>query len=902
MNDDRPDPDALLARVQAEEAREARGKLKIFFGMAPGVGKTYAMLEAGRKLAKEGADVVVGYVEPHVRPETQALVMGLDILPRREVDYRGAKLLDFDLDAALARHPQVVLVDELAHTNAPGLTHAKRWQDVEELLAAGIDVFTTLNVQHLESLNDVVAQITGTVQRETVPDSIFEAADEIELVDLAPDDLIERLREGKVYVPQLAERAIDNFFRKGNLIALRELALRRSAERVGAQMEEFLEANVAQRSPATERLLVCVGPSPHSARLVRAAKRMATSLRAPWIVLHVETPAARRTSADDQERLAETLQLAEELGAETATVAGTSFADEVLHYARSRNVSKIVIGKPQQPRWREWLRGSYVNELARKCGDIDLYVITGEETAAPSRRSAPAAIPAAVLWRYALAIFVVAVCTAIGFLAVPPMQLASLIMLYLVGVVVCSIWLGHGPSILASVLGVAIFDFCFVPPYYTFAVANTEYLFTFAVMLATGLVISNLTARVRFQAESARQRERRTAALYAVNRELVNATTVTDLVAAAQRHVPEAFGGDVCLGLPVDPTQPRSKIQLLASASAAEPFDEHNQAVAQWAYEHGQIAGFGTDTLPSANAVFVPLKTAQTCLGVLGLRPVERQRLPTREQLRMLSAWATQLALAVERVRATEEARRSLVQVEAERLRNALLSAVSHDLRTPLAAITGASSTLAEGREQLDAGTRQELAESIYDEAERLNRLVANLLDMTRLAAGALTVHKAWQPLEEVVGTVLQRLDRRMQGRTVVARLPADLPLVPIDELLIQQVLVNLLENALKFSPPDEPIDLTAAARGSDVVVEVADRGRGLMPGDEQRIFEQFYQSEKAGRRTGSGLGLTICRGIVELHGGRIWAENRPGGGAVFRFTIPASGSPPVVTAAEAVI
>ena len=499
MTDQRPDPDALLARVQAEEAKQARGKLKIFFGAAPGVGKTYSMLEAARKVAKEGVDVVVGYIEPHCRPETQALVLGLDMLPRLEIPYRGATLFEFNLEAALALHPQLIIVDELAHTNVPGVTHAKRWQDVVRLLDAGIDVYTTLNVQHLESLNDVIAQITGVVVRETVPDSVFEQADEVELVDLPPDDLLERLREGKVYIAREAERAIANFFTKGNLIALRELALRRTAERVGEQMDVYRGEHAVRGTwPARERILVCVGPSPFAGRLVRATRRMAASLKSPWVAVHIETPNDADLSDADREQLLQTLRLVEQLGGETATLSGQSVAEELIQYARSRNVTKIVVGKPKQPRWKELFRGSLVYELTRKCGDIDVYVISGD----PQPTAVPAGPPSPVLdsrLAYFWAMVVVLVCTGLGMLLSRHLDPTNLVMIYLLGVVAVSLWLGRGPSIFATILGVAAFDFCFVPPHWTFAVRDTEYFLTFFVMLLTGLVISTLTARVQFQ-------------------------------------------------------------------------------------------------------------------------------------------------------------------------------------------------------------------------------------------------------------------------------------------------------------------------------------------------------------------------------------------------------------------
>ena len=894
---DRPDPDALLARVQAEEARDARGKLKIFFGAAPGVGKTYTMLEAGRKMAKEGVDVLVGYIEPHVRPETQALVMGLDVLARRTIEYRDAKLIEFDLEGALEAHPQLILVDELAHTNAPGVTHAKRWQDVERLLQAGIDVYTTLNVQHLESLNDVIAQITGVIVRETVPDVIFDRADEVELVDLPPDDLIERLREGKVYLPDQASRAIESFFKKGNLIALRELALRRVAERVNAQVQDYRSTHaVASTWPTSERLLVSVGPSPHSARLVRAARRMAATLRAPWTAVYVETAQSLRATKEDADRVAQTLHLAEELGAETATLSGAHLVDELLDFARQRNVTKIVVGKPQQSRWREWLRGSIVYELTRRCGDIDVYVISGDAERLAGDRPRAAPSPFSPL-AYLGALVTVTVCTTAGWLmAARHFELANIIMVYLLGVITVAVQFGRGPSIVASVLGVAAFDFFFVPPQWTFAVSDTEYLVTFAVMLLTGLVISTLTAHVKFQAESARRRERRTAALYAMSRALVEATTTAELVDIAEKHISDVFDSDVFLLFPDPQRTGPVTIAPAASRHASAILTDHDLGVAQWVFDNGERAGRGTDTLPSASSLFVPLRSRGAIVGILGVRPrqADRHALLSSEQTRLLETFAGQVALAEERMRSARDAQEAKLQVEAERLRSSLLSAVSHDLRTPLAAIAGASSTLADG-ESLDGTTRQELAESIYEESERLNRLVANLLDMTRLEAGALTVQKEWQVLEEVVGVVLNRLARRLQNYTIKTHLPHDLPLVPFDPLLVQQVLMNLLENAIKNTPAGGEISVSAELVGRDVQIDVADRGTGLAPGDEEHVFEMFYRSAGSSRGSGVGLGLTICRGIVELHGGRIWARNRPDGGACFTFTLPRGMAPPAV-------
>ncbi len=897
MHAERPDPDALLARVQAQEARQARGKLKIFFGAAPGVGKTYTMLEAGREQARDGLDVVIGYIEPHARPETQALVLGLDVLARREVPYRGTKLLEFDLDAALERRPQLILVDELAHTNAPGMTHAKRWQDVIRLLEAGISVYTTLNVQHLESLNDVVAQITGVQVAETVPDAVLENADEVELVDLPPDDLLERLREGKIYLPHQAERAIQNFFGKGNLMALRELALRKATERVGAQMESYREEHgVSGVWPVYERLLVCVGPSPFSARLVRATRRMASSLKAPWVAVHVETPGDARMSPADRERLAQTLHLAEQLGAETATSTGPSLPDELIHYARSRTVTKIIVGRPHQPRWREWFRGSLVYELTRKCGDIDVYVITGDQSRAKVEPAVSRA-PAEDRRRgYLASVLVVVLSTLVCWPLSLKLDATNLIMVYLLGVLTIATRFGRGPSVVASVLSVAAFDFMYVPPRYTFAVDDTQYVFTFGVMLATALTISTLTTRVKFQAESARSRERRTASLYAISHQLAAARTLEQIAHAAIRHIADAVDAKAVLLMPAGEGQ-MTLVGLELGGFEPTP---HDRAVARWVLDHQETAGRGTATLPGSQGVYLPLKASHGAIGVLGVLPGETWSTIEPERMHLLEAFAGLVALAVERVELAAEAARIRVQIETERLRSSLLSAVSHDLRTPLSVITGGASTLLEG--EVSPEVRSELLKSILEESERLNRLVANLLDMTRLEAGAIEIHKEWQSVEEIVGVALARAATALARHHVTTEVQPDLPFVPMDELLIEQVLVNLLDNASKYAPAGSTIEVRAATDGDRLVLEVADRGPGLPPGDLQRVFEKFYRGDKAARGAGAGLGLAICKGIVELHGGTIVAENRVGGGAAFRFTLPLARSQPQVPVVESTV
>lgn len=888
MSLQRPDPDELLARVQAEEAKEKRGKLKIFFGAAAGVGKTYAMLEAARVRQQEGIEVVVGYVEAHHRPETTALLAGLEQLLVKKVPYRHTLLSEFDLEAALKRRPSLILVDELAHTNAPGLRHTKRWQDVLDLLHAGIDVYTTVNVQHLESLNDVVAQITGVVVQETFPDVILEEADEVELIDLTPNALLQRLKEGKIYLPQQAEHARRHFFRPGNLMALRELALRCTADRVDTQMQAYKQNHAIQQSwPAGERLLVCVGPHPMSGRLVRATKRMAAALHAEWVAVYVETAGHWQLGEAVQEQVRQTLRLAEQLGGEVVTLTGNEVSEELLSYARRRNVTKIVIGKPARPRWQEFLFGSILDDLARNSGEIDIYVITGEGEERP-RTPLPDLERHSHWEQYLSSSAVVAFCTALAWLMFPYFAPANIIMLYLMGVVFTAVRLGRGPSAWASLLSVAVFDFCFVLPYFSFTVAEVEYLITFAVMLVTGLTISSLTTQVKQQAEAARGREQKTSALYAMSREFTTTSSKTELLQAAVKHVSQVFGGEVVILIPAEP----QNFTPYASQEGELLQNIHELGVAQWVYDHKQAAGAGTETLPGAQALYLPLTTAQNVVGVLAILPQNRAIFHTPEQFYLLENFANQIALAVERLQLAEEAQQAHLQVETERLRNTLLSSVSHDLRTPLAAITGSASTLLEQQGSLPAGVQQEMTQTIYEEAQRLNRLLGNLLEMSRLESGRIELNKNWQPIEEVIGIALGRLDSQLSGRAVATHLPPNLPLLLLDEVLIEQLLVNLLENALKYTPAGTAITLAVQNKGSELLISVCDEGVGIPAGDEERIFEKFYRGQRPLGGAGAGLGLAICKTVVLAHQGRIWVENRPGGGACFCFTLPVTEPP----------
>jgi two-component system sensor histidine kinase KdpD len=884
--------------MQHDERRAHRGKLRIFFGYAPGVGKTYAMLKAARREQSEGVDVVVGYVEPHGRPETEALLEGLEALTPTGVPYRGVELREFDLDAALRRRPELLLVDELAHTNAEGLRHSKRWQDVAELLDAGVNVWTTLNVQHIESLNDVIAQITGVVVRETLPDAVLEQADEIELIDLTPSELVERLQAGKVYLPKQAERALQNFFQQGNLVALRELSLRQAAHRLQRDVDAARHDRAAA-APwlTTERLLVCVGPSPSNARILRSAKRLATSLGAEWLAVAVNTGGDTISSGRAWEQTGANLRLAEKLGAETHTLIGSSVADALLKFARERNASKVVVGKTAQVWWKRRLFGTIVDQLLKKAGDIDVYVVSGEseEPVPPISGNPAAAFPRS---DYAYAGAVVIACGLLGWGAhVLGLSDTNIVMIFLAGVAFVATRLGRGPAIAAALASVLAFDFCFVPPPFTFAVSDTEYVITFAVMLGIGLVISGLAARQRSQLHASQQQERRTGQLFRMTRQLSELSGTEFLVHTAGRQLAEIFGGEVVIYT----RAAEGKLELRFGEDTSVGREPINRDVAAWVAENGKLAGAGTDTLPGATALFVPMVGSRRTVGAIGVRPQESTRFLDPEQQRLLETCASLIALSLERDESVLEAHQSQLNAETEKLRSSLLSAVSHDIRTPLAGIAGASSTLARANDSLDEPTRAELLRTIHEESERLSRLVDNLLQMTRLSSGNVAIDLQWHPVDEVIGSTLTRMERQLGDRMIETSIAPDVGMVKVDAILVEQLLANLVDNAVKYSPWDSPIEVSARRRGEAVELEVADRGRGFADGDEQRVFELFYRgSSVKSDRWGTGIGLAICRAVAEAHHGKIEARNRPGGGAVIRVTLPQSESPPLnLNAAE---
>jgi two-component system sensor histidine kinase KdpD len=892
MEKQRPDPDQLLAEFKAQEARAGRGRLKVFFGASAGVGKTYAMLLAAQALRRTGTDLVVGFVETHGRGETAALLEGLEQLPPLMLDVQGATIKEFNLDAALARHPALILVDELAHTNAPGARHPKRWQDIDELLAAGIDVFTTLNVQHLESLNDVVGGITGIRVWETVPDTFFDDADDVVLVDVPADELLARLKAGKVYIPEQVERAAGNFFRKGNLMALRELALRRTADRVEEDVQAYRTDQAIERIWKTEAsLLCCIGPAPGGEHVVRSAARLANQLDIDWTAIYVETPALQRLPAADRERTLKTLKLAQDLGAKTAILSSSDPAAAVVDYAHSHNSSKVVVGRTRAKRAWPWALGT-ARRVAKLAPDIDVIEIgRGEMRAAPpSDLSAGAEVtedPRRVAKRLAY-VWTLAACAATTLVATPLrfyFDLANIVMLFLLTVVLVAVKFGRGPAVMAALVSVASFDFFFVPPRFSFTVTDVQYLLMFAVMLAVALITGQMTAGLRYQARVASYREERARALYEFARDMSSLLQTDQVVEAASKFISTTFQAKVAILIPDE----QDRLQLATGAGPAPNIDL--RAAAQWAYDKAQPAGAGTDTLPSSEFLYLPLRAPMRTRGVLAIRAANRRVLMIPEQQRHLDTFAALVAIALERVHYVEVAQQALIRMESERLRNSLLSALSHDLRTPLAALVGLAEWLELTKPEL-AGVQRDTARAIAEQARRMSALVNNLLDMARIQSGDVQLRREWQSVEEVVGSALKAAQPALTRHRVEVSLPRDLPLVEFDATLIERVLYNLLENAGKYTPEGTVVRIAAEASGNELRVAVSDNGPGVPQGQHEAIFDKFTRGSRESATPGVGLGLAISRAIVEAHRGRIWAEDNPGAGARFCFTLPL-GNPP---------
>jgi two-component system sensor histidine kinase KdpD len=886
--DQRPSPEALLEAARREEGRA--GKLKIFVGAAPGVGKTYEMLQEARACAKSGIDVVVGAVETHGRKETETLVEGLEIIPRRRLEYKGRALEEMDLDALLARRPKLALVDELAHTNVPGSRHPKRYLDVEELLSNGIDVFTTLNIQHIESLNDVVAQITHIRVRETVPDSILDRADNIELVDITPDDLIQRLKEGKVYVPREAERALEHYFSPGNLTALRELALRRTAEQVDEQLLTHMQAHaIAGPWAAGERIVVCVSEDPRASDLVRYTKRLADRLHAHWTALWVEGPRALQQSEAERDRIADTLRLAERLGGEAITIPGSRrIAEEVLNFAHANNVTHIIIGKSSRAPWFELLHGSVVHELVRHAGNISVHVIAGDATAGePIPKKTVGTAPASPTFEirpYIVALAAVTIALGVSRSIQPYFGIENVDLVFLVAVVVIAVRYGLLPSLAASLAASLCYNFFFLPPLYTFTIADPKNLAAFVFFILVALLISNLAARVRAQALTARGRSQTTEQLYAFSRKLAGGGTLDDVLWATAFQAASMLKVRVVLLLPEE-----GFIAVKAGYPPEDMLDDADLAAATWAWEHDRPAGRGSDTLPGAKRLFLPMRTGRGAIGVVGIDSDKPGPLLTPDRRRLLDALIDQAALAIERVHLVEDLDRAKLTAETDRLRQALLTSISHDLKTPLAAILGAAGAMRDLASALDDKAKADLLGTIVDESERLNRFIANLLDMTKLESGAIKPNTALHDLGEIVATALQRASKILAQHRVELDMAADLPMVEVDAILFEQVLFNLLDNAAKYAQAGTIVRIRCTRDQDRLRLDILDEGTGI-PADELKlIFDKFHRAPKGDQvRAGTGLGLAISRGFVEAMGGTIISANRQDGqGAVFTITLP---------------
>ena len=885
----RPSPEALLEAARREEGRV--GKLRIFVGAAPGVGKTYEMLQQARARKKDGYDVVIGIVETHGRRETEALLEGLEIIPRRRMEYKGQWFEEMDLDAIIARRPQIVLVDELAHTNVEGSRHPKRYLDVEELISRGIDVYTTVNIQHIESLNDVVAQITHVRVRETVPDAVFDRADAVELVDLTPDDLIQRLKEGKVYVPKQAERALEHFFSPANLTALRELALRRTAERVDEQLLTEMQAH-AIHGPwaAGERILVCISEDPRCAGLVRYAKRLADRLHGLWVALYIEDRRALQLSDEERDRIADTLRLAEALGGEAITLPASDrhIADDVIRYAQENNVTQIVIGKSARTRWFEILHGSVVHDLVRRSGNISVHVIAGDTIAGEPipKKSVRAAEREDRFDPRPYIAALAAVALALGFseLIAAWIGAANSDLIFLTAIVAVAVRFGLLPSLLASVASSLSYNFFFLPPIYTFTITDPTNVVAFVFFTLVGIIVSSVAARGRTQARAAMERARTTESLYSFSRKLAGTGTLDDVLWATAYQTALMLKVRVMLLLPEG-----GSIAVKAGYPPEDILDDADLAAAKWAFENDRSAGRGSDTLPGAKRLFLPMRTGRGAIGVMGIDSDKPGPLFTPDQRRLLDALRDQGALAIERVKLVEEMDRVERAAETERLRSALLTSISHDLKTPLAAVLGAAETLRDLGQRLADGEKADLLSTIIDESERLNRFIANLLDMTKLESGAIAPNVALHDLGEIVGSALRRAGRILSRHNVELTLAPDLPMLELDAVLFEQVLFNLLDNAAKYAPPETMIRIQGWRSGDSVCLRVLDEGSGIAATDLEHIFDKFYRAQKTDQvRAGTGLGLAISRGFVEaMHGTIVGANRTDRTGAAFTISLP---------------
>lgn len=882
MTRERMKPDALLKRANAEEQQKKRGSLKIYLGAAPGVGKTYTMLQDARQKLEQGLDIVVGIVESHGRKDIEKLLEGLEQIPLQLVDYKGKTFTEFDLDAALRRNPGLILIDEMAHSNIGGLRHTKRWQDIKELLDRGVDVYTTLNVQHIESLNNDVAGIIHAPIQETVPDSMIEMADTIELVDLPPEELLNRLQAGKVYFPTQAALAKDKFFKKGNLIALRELALRVTAARVGAQVLLYRQGQGIQHIwSSSEKILVCVGPDPASLKLIRTARRLATSLQTEWLAVYVDSPRVRVT-AEERNQAVKNLRLAEQLGAETRVISGFDIVKEIMSCAREENCTLIMIWKQVRSRWYEFWRKSLADEVVRQSAEINVYIITGE-IGESNKYDGLVARKKAIRNMYLLSIIVVIGATLLNMAIFKYVSQKNLILVYLVAVTIISMFGRIGPSLFASILSVVAYVGFFFPSLFTFALPNLEYLSALVILIVLTQVISYLTVLARKQANAARIAEKQASDLHTLSHKLASTRGTTNLLNIGAQYIADVFDSEIMILMPES-----GALAVVTSVSTVKSLDEKEYAVAQWVYELGQKAGLGTDTLPMSDAMYVPLIASEGTVGVIRIFPNHPEVLFAPEQMNFMATCVNQLALAIEVDYLQERQKQSELEEQVEKARQILLKSVTQELRAPLASIMLTATTQIQLAKDLDANKIIDLGQSIYADTEQLNILINNLLQINYLEFGELHVNKKPESLRHIVTKILEQIRAKLGKRQVYIKISSDIPNVPVDRKLLIDILNNLLDNAVKFSPEDQPIEIAANVGTDKIVMSVADHGPGIDETDITKIFDKFYRGDKiVTQYRGLGLGLTICKILVEAHGGKIWVENRQEGGTIVKFTMP---------------
>jgi len=877
--------------ISSLDKKPKRGKLTLFLGVAAGAGKTYAMLEAAKERISEGLDVAVGLINTHGHTETEALLEGMEVISPRCLEYQEKNILEMDLDGVLRRHPQVILVDDLAHTNIQGARHQYRYLDVEELLESGIDVYTTLNIQSVQSLNDTVAQITGIHVKKAVPDRFLDTADQIKLVDIPAEELIRRFHNGKVIVPELVDQGLRNFFRSGNINALRELALRYTARTVGKQIEEYRnQRGIDQPWPVQERVMACISSSPFAVHVLRQARQIASDLNAELISVYVEPPSYSYQSGKELTSLRENLQLAEDLGAKVVTLSSQDVASGIINLARKHNVSQIILGKPLRPRWQDILRGSVVDDIIRGCTGIGVFVVPGHPTSKePTQKEMTKTPPREKTgWTLAFSLLLVALVMLIGKIYGHYLGLTNIGMLYLLPVVFASASVGLIPSIIVAIVSVLSFDLLFVPPVLRLAVNDVRYLITFAVFMIVAFTTGNMSDRLRLRMREAIHRETRTKELYDLARGLSAVTDLQLLASIVVNHIAETADAEVVMYLPEE----NSRLRIVAASTPlSDLVSEPNESdVADWSFRHSHRCGASTDTLPGAKGFYLPVKTEEKILGVLGIKPMKQL---TPEQINILDALAGLAALGITRLELADEAQNIKTLEESERLSAALFNSISHDMKTPLASILGAVSSLVDDGALYNADQKMTLLISIRRGALRMNRVVSNLLDMARLESGYMRLNMDWCDIQDIIGVTLRENREILHNHYVKVEIPEAIRLIKADYGLIEQVLTNLLHNAVKYSPSHTDIFVRVEEAQAYLMVSVIDQGKGIAAADEERVFEKFYRLQSPGNVSGTGLGLSICRGIIEAHGGRIWAKNRPDDGTIVNFTLPVDDTAP---------